>query len=421
MQKEKGTYVATLRVSNNRGESSRPFKIVCGDALALTPPMAWTCFAGDASDERMRAAADALVSSGLSSHGWTYISINDGWQAGRDANGQIVSNQKFPDMRALADYVHSKGLKIGLYSSPGPKTCAGWTGSYQQEKQDARTYAEWEFDYLTYDWCSYGQLFPKPTHLEMVKPFDIMHAALNKTGRDIVFSLGPSDMGEVWKWAADVGANSWRTGSDTGDSWPSISTNGFCSAGLENYAGPGHWNNPGILALGQAGRSAGRARTGLQPDEQYTQVSLWCLLASPLVIGCDLAQLDDFTLSLLTNDEVLDVDQDELGRQAVRVAQHGQIEIWAKDLVDGSKAIGAFNRGGTDTETPVRWSDLGLTGPQYVRDLWRQQDLGKMDQQFSTRVRRHGVVLIRVGATPPELERAEAGRPPRQDHHHDPY
>jgi alpha-galactosidase len=399
---EKGTYVVTLRAQNAKGTAERALKIVCGDTIALTPPMgwnSWNCFACDVTEANVRAAADAMVASGLINHGWTYINIDDCWEAGRDADGMVLSNQKFPDMKALTDYVHSKGLKIGLYSSPGPKTCAGHEGSYKHEELDARRYGEWGFDYLKYDWCSYGGIVPNPDHDGLMKPYQIMRAALDKAPRDILFSLCQYGMGNVWEWGAQVGGNCWRTTGDISDTWSSMSGLGFGQAGHEKFAGPGHWNDPDMLVVGYVGWSAKVRPTRLTPNEQYTHISLWCLLCSPLLIGCDMTKLDDFTLNLLTNDEVLDVSQDPLGHQAARIVKDGSLEIWAKDLEDGSKAVGLFNRGEDTAKATLKWSDLGVSGQQSVRDLWRQQNLGKFPDQFQTEVSRHGVVLVKV--TPP--------------------
>ena len=398
---KKGETLVTLRAENAAGKAERKLKIVCGDLIALTPPLgwnSWNCFACDVSDAKVRAAADAMVNSGLIQHGWTYINIDDCWEAGRDAQGNILSNKKFPDMKALADYVHGKGLKIGLYSSPGPKTCAGFTASYQHEDQDARRCAEWGFDYITYDWCSYGDIATRPDLAAMKKPYEVLRAALDKVPRDIVFSLCQYGMGNVWEWGAQVGGNCWRTTGDITDSWSSMAGIGFGQAGHEKLTGPGHWNDPDMLVVGYVGWSANVRPTKLTPSEQYTHISLWCLLCSPLLIGCDMTRMDDFTLGLLTNDEVLDVNQDPLGRQAGRVAKNGALEVWAKDMEDGSKVVGLFNRGEGEMPVTAKWSDLGLTGKQLARDLWRQQDLGTFTDQFSATVSRHGVALVKISA-----------------------
>jgi alpha-galactosidase len=399
---DRGVYQVKLRAKNALGKTERTIKIVCGDNSALTPPMgwnSWNCFGCDVTEANVRAAADAMVASGLNNHGWTYINIDDCWEAGRDAEGRILSNEKFPDMKALTDYVHSKGLKIGLYSSPGPKTCAGHEGSYQHEELDARQYADWGFDYLKYDWCSYGGIVPNADHAGLLKPYQLMRAALNQAPRDIVFSLCQYGMGNVWEWGAEVGGNCWRTTGDISDTWSSMSRIGFGQAGHENYAGPGHWNDPDMLVVGYVGWSAKVRPSRLTPNEQYTHISLWCLLCSPLLIGCDMTRLDDFTLNLLTNDEVLNVNQDPLGRQAGRIAQKGALEVWAKDLEDGSKAVGLFNLGEEEAPIIATWSELGRTGKQKVRDLWRQSDLGTFTDQFQASIPRHGVMLVKISRT----------------------
>ncbi|MFO1475484.1 MAG: NPCBM/NEW2 domain-containing protein [Verrucomicrobiota bacterium] len=410
-----GEYSVVLRAVNARGKAERTLKIVCGPVIGLTPAMgwnSWNCFAGAVTAERVRAAADAMVSSGLIQHGWNYINIDDFWQVhrdskdptlqgpGRDAQGWILPNPRFPDMKGLADYVHAKGLRAGLYSSPGPWTCGGCVGSWQHEEQDAKSYGDWGFDYLKYDWCSYGNVISgnwnNYTREALQKPYRVMRAALDKVPRDILFSFCQYGAGDVWEWGAETGGNSWRTTGDIVDTWGSMSTIGFGQSGHEKYAGPGHFNDPDMLVVGKVGWGPQLHPTRLTANEQYTHISLWCLLAAPLLIGCDMTQMDDFTLSLLTNDEVLDVNQDSLGRQAGRVTVSGRTEVWAKELEDGSRAVGLFNRGPAETVVKVRWSDLGLKGPQRVRDLWRQKDVGTFDEAFSASVPRHGVVLVKV-------------------------
>ena len=393
-----GNYQVKLRAKNALGKAERNLRIVSGNTIALTPPLgwnSWNCFGCDVTEANVRSAADAMVASGLVNHGWTFINIDDCWEAGRGEDGKILANEKFPSMKSLTDYVHSKGLKIGLYSSPGPKTCAEHEGSYKHEALDAARYAEWGFDYLKYDWCSYGGLVPRPDHAGLLRPYQVMREALNQVPRDIVFSLCQYGMGNVWEWGAEVGGNCWRTTGDITDTWSSMSRIGFGQAGHERYAGPGHWNDPDMLVVGYVGWSAKVRPTRLTPNEQYTHITLWCLLCSPLLIGCDMTKLDDFTLNLLSNDEVLEVSQDPLGRQAARVARNGTTEVWAKNMEDGSKAAGLFNLGEEDAPVTASWSELGLTGKQTVRDLWRQVDLGRFTGQFQTTVPRHGVVLVR--------------------------
>ncbi len=408
-----GDYMVTLHAQNDAGRAERRFKIVCGPSIGLTPAMgwnSWNCFAGSVTAQKVRAAADAMVSSGLINHGWTYINIDDYWEVKpaakddptlqgpqRDDEGRIIPNPRFPDMKGLADYVHGLGLKIGLYSSPGPLTCGGCIGSYQHEELDARQYADWGFDYLKYDWCSYGRIAGRnPDREALMKPYLVMRAALDKVPRDIIYSLCQYGMGNVTEWGAEVGGNSWRTTGDITDTWSSLSRIGFSQGGHRKTVGPGHFDDPDMLIVGKVGWGPSLHPTRLKPNEQYTHISLWCLLCSPLLIGCDMTQLDPFTLNLLTNDEVLALNQDPLGCQAARVDQDGQLEVWPKDMEDGSKAVGLFNRSEFEATVTANWQTLGLTGKQKVRDLWRQKDLGEFTNQFKARVPRHGVVLVRI-------------------------
>lgn len=409
-----GEYVVTLGAKNDRGSAKRDLKIVCGPTIGLTPALgwnSWNCFASAVTADKIKAAADAMVSSGLIDHGWTYINIDDYWEVNprrtndltlqgpqRDADGRIIPNPRFPDMKALAEYVHGKGLKIGLYSSPGPWTCGGCVGSYQHEVLDAQQYGAWGFDYLKYDWCSYGNVVRGiPMNLQVrQKPYRVMREALDQQHRDILFSFCQYGDGAVWTWGEALGGNSWRTTGDIRDTWGSMSRIGFGQNGHERYSSPGHFNDPDMLVVGKVGWGPRLHNTNLTPDEQYTHISLWCLLASPLLIGCDMTQLDPFTLNLLTNDEVLDVDQDPLARGAGRLTKNGDLEVWARPLADHSKAVGLFNRGPEAAEVTVNWTDLGLRGNQVVRDLWRQQNLGTFDHSFKAAVPSHGVVLVKI-------------------------
>jgi alpha-galactosidase len=334
----------------------------------------------------------------------------------RDAQGWIVPNPRFPDMKGLADYVHGLGLKIGLYSSPGPWTCGGCVGSWQHEEQDAALYGVWGFDYLKYDWCSYSSIVStnrrqRQFDLETSqRPYRVMRAALDKVPRDIMFSLCQYGWGDVWKWGAEptIGGNSWRTTGDITDTWNSLSSIGFGQFGHEKFAGPGHFNDPDMMIVGKVGWGPRLHPTRLTPNEQYTHVSLWCLLTGPLLIGCDMTAMDDFTVSLLSNDEVLAVSQDPLGRQAGRIIKQDNLEIWAKDMSDGSKAVGLFNRNNAETNVVAKWSDLGISGSRMVRDLWRQRDIGKFGGQFESAVPRHGVVLVKVEAVAPSARQKQA-------------
>ncbi|MGO8750697.1 MAG: NPCBM/NEW2 domain-containing protein [Thermoguttaceae bacterium] len=399
--KEPGTTSVELTVENAQGKSSRKLTIVGGEhKLALTPPMgwnSWNCWAGAVSDDKVRAAADAMVASGLAAHGFQYVNIDDCWEGARDSRGEIQTNRRFPDMQALAAYVHSKGLKLGIYSSPGPKTCAGYEASWKHEQQDADSYAKWGVDYLKYDWCSYGEIARNPDLAAFQKPYRVMRGALDHCSRDILYSLCQYGMGDVWKWGAEVGGNCWRTTGDITDSWNSMSGIGFGQAGHERYAGPGHWNDPDMLVVGKVGWGPSLHRTRLKPNEQITHISLWSLLAAPLLIGCDMTQMDAFTRALLTNDDVLAVSQDPLGKQARRIAKDGSREVWARPLVDGTIAVGLFNRGTEPATVKVTWSQLKLAGPQPVRDLWQQRDAGQFDAAYEATVPPHGTVLVKVG------------------------
>jgi len=354
-------------------------------------------------DAKVRAAADALVSSGLAAQGYTYVNIDDAWEGPRDANGEITSNEKFPDMKALTAYVHSKGLKIGIYSSPGPRTCQQrFAGSYQHEAQDAKTWAKWGFDYIKYDWCSYTEVQPTrhgmPPLPTLQKPYRLMRSILDGLDRDLVFSLCQYGWGDVWTWGADVGGNLWRVTGDITDSWTSMSGIGFAQTGHEQYAGPGHWNDTDMLVVGKLGWGRTLRDTRLTPNEQLTHISLWALQAAPLIIGADLSQIDAFTTNLLGNPEVLAVDQDTLGKAAGRTLQQGRTEVWARPLADGTLAVGLFNRDLVPRTITVHWSDLGLTGSQPVRDLWRHEDMGVKRNELTAMVPRHGVLLVKIGA-----------------------
>jgi len=412
--KDKGEYALTFKAKNMLSAAERKFKIVCGDKIALTPPMGWNSwygFSNTVSEKKMRAAVEAMIKSRLVDHGWSYIDIDDFWQVKpsskdstlqgepRDKNGYIIPNKRFPDMKALGDYIHDKGLKFGIYSSPGAYTCGGCIGSYQHEDKDAQRYGEWGVDLLKYDWCSYRKI-AKDTSIESYqKPYIVMGDALKKVNRDIVYSLCQYGMGNVWEWGAKIGANLWRTTGDILDIWERMSPIAFGQNGHEKYAGPGHWNDPDMLMVGMLGTKGWNSDlypTRLTPDEQYTQVSMWCLLAAPLLISCDMTHLDNFTLSLLTNDEVIAVDQDTLGIGASRISLNDDTEIWAKKLSDGSMAVGLFNRGAKKMMVEVNFHLLGLSKRCIVRDLWRQKKLGLFTNHFTTTVHPHGVVLVKI-------------------------
>ncbi|MGB7189804.1 MAG: glycoside hydrolase family 27 protein [Acidobacteriaceae bacterium] len=365
--------------------------------LAATPPMGWNSwnhFGEKVTDADVRAAADVMVSSGMRDAGYVYINVDDTWEGKRDAQGNIHSNSRFPDMKALADYVHSKGLKFGIYSSPGPKTCGGYEGSYGHERQDANTYASWGVDFLKYDLCSYMDVMklhdpnqdPKKAQAMMEDAYAKMHRALVNTGRPIVYSLCQYGVGSVWEWGAKVGGNLWRTTDDIRDNYRSMALIGFSQAGLEKYAGPGHWNDPDMLEIGNGGMSA---------DEYRTQMSLWSILAAPLLAGNDLSKMDATTQSILMNKEVIAVDQDRLGVQGHRVRPP---QIWEKPLSGGAKAVALFNYVTDDEAEPLTLylKDVGFSGPVHARDLWAHKDLGVLNGSYTVTVPKGGVVMLRL-------------------------
>jgi alpha-galactosidase len=407
-----------LTVAGPKGKATSDLTIVGGDdALALTPPLgwnSWNVWGASVDDGKLRAAADWMVKSGLAAHGFQFVNIDDGWEGERDATGVLQPNAKFPDMKQLADYVHGLGLKMGIYSSPGPRTCQGLAASYQHEAQDARTWAAWGVDLLKYDWCSYEQIARDKSLAELQKPYLVMRAALQQLDRDIVYSLCQYGMGEVWTWGADVGGNYWRTSGDLTDVWSNMASVGFRQAGREKWSRPGHWTDPDMLVVGKVGWGPSIHDTRLTPNEQITHITLWALQAAPLLIGADMSQFDRFTIDLLTNHEVLEVNQDVLGRAASRVWQQERLEVWARPLADGTRAVGLFNRGLQAAPVTVRWRDVGVTGRQVVRDLWQQRDLGTFADAFTAPVPAHGAVLVKMGSRHPTAGRVVRPARPRR-------
>ncbi len=361
-------------------------------SLAATPPMGWNtwyAFGCHATDAEVRAAADAMATNGMRAAGYQYVNLDDCWQGKRDAKGFIHPNARFPDMKALADYLHRMGLKFGIYSSPGPKTCGGYPGSYGHEQQDAQTYATWGIDFVKYDWCSAGEVY-KPGQLEAA--YEKMHRAILQTGRPMVYSLCEYGMDAPWLWGQSVGANLWRTTDDVSNrigfqEYQRMMFVGFGQAGLGHYAGPGHWNDPDMLQIGNR---------GLDLSEDRTQMTLWSLVAAPLISSTNLAQLTPSELAILTNREVIAVDQDSLGVEGHRLSQAGPIEVWAKPLSGKRVAVGLFNSGESTLPASIRFSDVGYSGAVRLRDLWKRENLGVFRDHFSAEIPRHGVVLIEI-------------------------
>ncbi|MHB1766221.1 MAG: NPCBM/NEW2 domain-containing protein [Phycisphaerae bacterium] len=415
-----GSYKVEIIARNNVGRTSRRLEIRAGERmLAQTPPIGWSswnAFGVDVDQEKIWKTADALVQSGLADKGYSFINIDAGWTGQRNTAGRIMPDKnKFPDIKALIDHVHSLALKFGLYASPGPVDCGGCIGSYGHEIQDIHTYAQWGVDYFKYDWCSYGQtITAAPTTIEYIEPYAVMGQAIGTVERDIVFSLCQYGMADPWKWAAgpQVRGNLWRISDDLIDFWASVCINGFhCDRRIAAYAGPGRWNDPDMLVVGTVnftnaslGFPGKPQASRLTPIEQQTHISLWSLLAAPLIIGCDLTKLDQFTMDLLSNPEVIAVDQDILGKQAQCIKQAGHIQVWARPLADGTAAVGIFNLGPVTEKASVRWSeltvilprDIVLSGKQPIRDLWKRHDLGRRDG-LDMELPSHGAMIVKVG------------------------
>ncbi len=355
--------------------------------LAATPPMGWSSwnkFAEHIDDKTIRAQADAMVSSGLRDAGYLYINIDDGWQGKRDAQGVLQPNEKFPDMKALTDYVHSKGLKIGIYSSQGPRTCAGYEGSYGHVKQDAQTYADWGFDYLKYDLCS-GEWFYADADT-VKRSYYEMGAALQATGREFIFSLCEYGRFDVGSWGRDVGGQLWRTTGDITDDYPTMAKIGFDKNGNPDWAGPHGWNDPDMLEVGNGGMSA---------DEYRTHMTLWAMSAAPLMMGHDLRETSAETLAMLTNKRVIAVDQDAKGVQGKAVRKVGSMEVWAKPLAGGRVALALFNRGDAAASLALTAADAGLSTVSQVEDLWTGAKAAKLPASYAVPAR--GAIMLTVG------------------------
>ena len=424
---QRGTYLTTLKATNNLGAATRKLKIVIGDTIALTPPIGWNgwnSWEAHIDREKVLASANAMVKSGLRDHGWNYINIDDSWQGKRGGKlNALQPNDKFPDIKEMVDYIHSLGLKAGIYSTPYISSYGSYVGGssefpnggethdsikinkqpymhigkYRFETNDANQMAEWGFDFLKYDW-----------RIDIVSTVR-MSDALKKSGRDIVFSLSnnaPIEKVEDWKRLS----NMFRTGPDIKDSWGSLYLTTFTLDKWVPYSGPGHWADPDMMIVGKVSIGPELHDTRLTPDEQYSHVTLFSLLAAPLLIGCPIDQLDAFTLNLLTNDEVIELNQDPLGKPARLVSDENGVQIWLKPLEDGSYAVGLFNTAdyGKSPQSYFHWGDeqskkftfdftkIGLQGKLKLRDVWRQKDLGVFSGSFQAEIRHHGVILLRT-------------------------
>lgn len=439
-----GNYDIAVTAENAHGRTTRTIRLAVGETIALTPPMGWNswntlCYR--LTQEKALAAATALDDSGLADHGWTYVNLDDWWEMNndttdprkrvelrkrdfggredvigpaRDGNGKIVPNRSFPDMKELVGSIHALGLKAGIYSSPGPLTCGKCEGSYGHELLDAESWAEWGFDYVKYDWCSYSDLFKKETGLEndrdkkayenlsvresYIKPYRLMGECLKKQKRDIVYSLCQYGMAHVETWGDKVGGQCYRSSDDLKDTWPwmEISLDGHINAEHWRYNRPGWWADPDMLVVGQQYSFGSDHPSYLTQNEQYTHVSLWCMVGSPLLIGCDLTTMDAFTKNLLMNDDVIAVNQDRLGKTAKRIRHVDAESVWVRPLTGGFTAVALVNRSPVSREIRVTFDELGLSGECWVKDLWRQKCEGKHSGFYSVAVLPHATKLVKM-------------------------
>ncbi len=430
----KGDYDINVTAENAYGKAERTIRLAVGDMIALTPPLGWNswnihCYRLTA--EKVKASTLAMQNSGLGDYGWSYINLDDWWEMNnsgvprvaarekelgsedvigpaRDANGRINTNRSFPDMRELTDYIHSFGFKAGLYSSPGPLTCGRCEASYGHEMEDASSWAEWGFDYIKYDWCSYHDIFEERMKKdgadlvqEYIRPYAIMNECLKKLDRDIFFSYSQYGRGEVHEWAREYGANCWRTWDDLKDGWTwlEMAIDSRINGEFYKYTGPGCWADPDMMVVGDQYSFGSTHPTLLTPNEQYTHVSVWAMVCSPLLIGCDLSKIDDFTYSLLSNREVIAIHQDRLGCVARRCRHEDTESVWARPLAGGDWAIALVNRYPKARTISFDLNELGLDGIYDQRDVWRQSDEGRVSGTVSAVVLPHATKLIRLHCT----------------------
>lgn len=418
----KGEYELTIEARNTSGRDKRKLKIVAGDKLALTPPMGynhWYAHYNRITDIMMREAADIMIRSGMADVGYHYVNIDDCWMnapeyedatrkgPSRDELGNILTNSHFPDMKGLTGYIHERGLKAGIYTSPGPLTCGRFSGSYGYEEQDARQFAEWGFDFLKYDWCSYGKIASaenpgqKPFTTDVYrKPYILMGDLLRQQNRDIVFNLCQYGMGDVWEWGGEVGGHCWRTAGDLGFELDKIFDVALKNSEHREFSKPGEWNDPDYIQIGWIGnaREMGEPKQVEMPESmQYAYMSLWSLMAAPLIYSGDMTRLDSFTLNVLCNAEVIDVNQDPLGISGEVLKRDEEHFIMVKDLYDGSVAVGLFNRSQTPSQMRVEFSEIGLKGKEAIRDLWRQKNIGRYRDRFTAMVPGQGVIMVKIG------------------------
>jgi alpha-galactosidase len=384
----------TFAVAGAQSASGPPLKEL---PLSPTPIMGWSSwnhYGTTITEAEVKANADALVSSGLRDLGYKFVNLDGSWEGQRDANGVLHPNpQKFGDMKELGDYLHARDLKYGLYSSPGPLSCGGFIASYQHEDQDAKMFADWGVDYLKYDLCSF-RIYMKlaaqkgghaASTQAQIAAYERMHQALLKAGRPIYYALCQYGLDYVWEWGPKVGATMYRTTGDIKDNWISMTGIGFAQAGLAKYVNVGHYIDPDSLEIGNGGMS---------PEEYRVEMSMWSMLAAPLILGNDLTKLDAQTLSIIGNKEVIAIDQDPLVKVGDRVWAVGQLEFWARPLKDGAEAVALFNRNQGITTMTFHLSDIGWSGPVSARDVWTHRNLPTITDTFTADVPKHGVVML---------------------------
>ena len=427
----KGDYDIEVTAKNAKGEAKRTIRLAVGDTIALTPPMGWNSWntlCHRLTQKDAMAAARALEESGLGDHGWAYVNLDDFWEMNnfwtpkerpqlrgkaRDEHGKIIPNPDFPDMKGLTDYIHSFGFKAGLYSGPGPRTCGGCEASYGHELQDAESWADWGFDYVKYDWCSYGDIFKKETEAlkddstreakvreAYIKPYKLMNECLRKQKRDIVYSYCQYGMAHTEEWARANGANCWRSWGDLKDSWVWMQGAIESRIGGEywKWCGAGCWADPDMMIVGQQYSFGGDHETYLTPNEQYTHVSIWAMVGAPLLIGCDLTKMTEFTRAILANDEVIAISQDRLAKPAKRIRRTDAESVWVRPLADGDIAVALLNTSPLSREIKVTFDELGLRGAHFLRDCWTGKCEGKHADYYAATVLPHATKLIRIKA-----------------------
>ncbi len=431
-----GKYTIGITAQNKWGTSRRSLTVQAGDLLALTPPMGWSSwysYGRKVTEQDVLRTAELMKEKQLDTYGWNIIEIDDPWTnqpspddstwirlknkasqqvygyyegpgnlpgrtgATRDTNGNLLPNQYFTHIAATVKAIHALGFKVGIYSSPGPLTCGGVAGSYGHEWQDAAFFARTGFDYLKYDWCSYGSFAKNNSLEELQQPYKLMGDALKAQQRDIIYALCQYGMGDVWKWGYETGAQLWRTGDDVRDNWASVYAACKKLADKSAYVQPGRWNDPDILQVGPVGAESRDGNSNhLSFEEQRTVMSMWCLLSAPLLIGANLEKIDAAGLSLFTNNEVIAINQDALGKAAkLQQTINGQVEVWVKPLYGGDYAIGLLNISGNTVPLQFPLRNIGGKKQYQVRNLWQKVNLGKQST-LTTTLPSHSLLLLRL-------------------------